>query len=141
MRTVSNAVTRRAAALLLALVIALPGVGFAAETKVVTPKELWTLFDKLRIPVYPYEARRARITGSRLFRMYVNPDGSVRTVGVNEEHWEQDSRSGGCRRPISFPLEAVGPPPRNRYAGHLYDDSLSASQQRPKFLANALHYR
>ena len=55
---------------------------YGAEIKVVTPKELWAIFDKKMIPVYPYEARRARITGSGLFRMYINPDGSVRTVAV-----------------------------------------------------------
>lgn len=31
---------------------------------------------------YPYEARRARRTGSGIFRVYINPDGRVKTVGV-----------------------------------------------------------
>lgn len=55
---------------------------FATEVKVVTSDELWALFDKKMFPVYPYEARRSRITGSGIYRMYINPDGSVRTVGV-----------------------------------------------------------
>lgn len=52
------------------------------EIKVVTPKELWDLFDKKGIPQYPYEPRRGHITGSGIFRMYIEPDGRVRTVGV-----------------------------------------------------------
>jgi len=54
----------------------------AIEIKVVTPKELWTLFDRKALPIYPYEARRGRIQGSGIFRMYINLDGSVRTVAV-----------------------------------------------------------
>ena len=52
----------------------------AAKTEVVTPAELWKLFDKKMSPVYPYEARRAQGTG--LYRMYIDADGSVRAVGV-----------------------------------------------------------
>jgi TonB family protein len=55
---------------------------YGAEIKVVTPKELWAMFDKKMVPVYPYEARRSHITGSGLFRMYIDPDGHVRTVAV-----------------------------------------------------------
>jgi TonB family protein len=54
----------------------------AIETNVVTPKELWALFDRKAYPIYPYEARRAHITGAGIFRMYINADGGVRTVGV-----------------------------------------------------------
>jgi TonB family protein len=54
----------------------------ATDVKVVTPKELWALFEVKRSPVYPYEARRARITGSGIFRIYANPDGTIRTVAV-----------------------------------------------------------
>jgi TonB family protein len=52
------------------------------ETKVVTPPELWSLFEVKKYPVYPYEAMRSRITGSGIFRIYANPDGTIRTVGV-----------------------------------------------------------
>jgi TonB family protein len=31
---------------------------------------------------YPYEARRSRRTGSGIFRVYIHPDGKVKTVGV-----------------------------------------------------------
>jgi len=71
--------------LTLALVMLALGSGrrsSAGEIRVVTPKELWALFDKRGIPQYPYEARRAHATGSGIFRMYINADGSVRTVGV-----------------------------------------------------------
>ena len=54
----------------------------AVEIKVVTPKELWALFDRKALPIYPYEARRGRIEGAGIFRMYINLDGSVRTVAV-----------------------------------------------------------
>lgn len=53
-----------------------------AETKVVTPPELWALFPTKALPIYPYEARRSRTTGSGLYRMYINADGTVRAVGV-----------------------------------------------------------
>jgi TonB family protein len=33
-------------------------------------------------PIYPYEARRARATAPGIFRMYIEPDGGVRAVGV-----------------------------------------------------------
>jgi TonB family protein len=52
------------------------------EMTVVTPPELWSLFAVRKFPVYPYEAMRSRLTGSGIFRMYVNPDGTVRTVAV-----------------------------------------------------------
>lgn len=54
----------------------------AVEMKVVTAEELWTLFDRKASPLYPYEARRGRVEGSGIFRMYINPDGSVRSVAV-----------------------------------------------------------
>ena len=53
-----------------------------AETRVVSNSELWALFDKKMYPVYPYEARRGYIQGKGLYRMYIDPDGSVRAVGV-----------------------------------------------------------
>ncbi|MDQ6655368.1 MAG: energy transducer TonB [Verrucomicrobiota bacterium] len=64
------------------LAVASPRTSSAVEMKVVTPKELWGLFDKHGIPQYPYEARRSRIEGTGLFRMYIEADGNVRTVGV-----------------------------------------------------------
>lgn len=54
----------------------------ATDIKVVTPKELWNLFEKPGRPKYPYEARRSRTTGSGIFRMYIDPDGHVRSVAV-----------------------------------------------------------
>ncbi len=55
---------------------------YGAQIKVVTPPELWALFDRKAMPLYPYEARRARMTGAGLFRMYIDADGRVRAVGV-----------------------------------------------------------
>lgn len=54
----------------------------AADIRVVTPPELWALFPTKAMPIYPYEARRSRTTGSGLYRMYINADGSVQAVGV-----------------------------------------------------------
>ena len=70
------------AALLAAALFAFTPRVLAVESRVVTPQELWSLFEKRPSPFYPYEARRARTTGSGLFRMYVNRDGTVRAVGV-----------------------------------------------------------
>ena len=67
---------------LAAIALSPPAYARDVQAKVVTPQELWSLFEVRRHPIYPYEARRARITGSGIFRMYVNPDGRVRTVGV-----------------------------------------------------------
>ena len=64
------------------LIGALQNSAYAIEVKVVTPRELWALFDKKARPIYPYEARRAYRTGSGIFRMYIDPDGSVRAVAV-----------------------------------------------------------
>lgn len=44
--------------------------------------EIAAMFIKFGRPDYPYEARRARRTGSGIFRVYINPDGRVKTVGV-----------------------------------------------------------
>jgi TonB family protein len=55
---------------------------FAMHTEVVTPAEFLALFVKKGIPQYPFEARRARTEGTGLFRMYVEPNGAVTSVGV-----------------------------------------------------------
>jgi TonB family protein len=55
---------------------------FAIQFTVVTPNELMALFVKKGIPQYPWAARRSRIEGSGLFRMYVNENGTVTSVGV-----------------------------------------------------------
>lgn len=52
------------------------------ETRVVTGPELRSLFAKIMYPVYPYEARRAHLSGAGIYRMYVEPGGTVRSVGV-----------------------------------------------------------
>jgi TonB family protein len=54
----------------------------AVDVKVVTPRELWALFDKRMVPIYPYEARRGHIEGAGIFRMYIDADGVVRSVAV-----------------------------------------------------------
>lgn len=47
-----------------------------------TEPQIRAMFIKLARPNYPYEARAARMTGSGIFRLYINPDGRVKTVGV-----------------------------------------------------------
>lgn len=70
---------------------------------------------------YPYEARRSRRTGSGIFRVYVHPDGKVKTVGVVR------SRFGSCRGcgSLSLPRQARRSP-RGRHAGYVYDDQTIA---------------
>lgn len=54
----------------------------AAEVKLAAMPEVLAMFDRKALPYYPYEARRAHAEGSGIFRMYINPDGTVRTVAV-----------------------------------------------------------
>ena len=44
--------------------------------------EIAAMFIQFGHPDYPYEARRARRTGSGIFRVHINPDGKVKTVSV-----------------------------------------------------------
>ena len=87
----------------------------AAKTEVVTPAELWKLFDKKMSPVYPYEARRAQGTG--LYRMYIDADGSVRAVGVMKSTGNKvlDLAVAGGARTLS--REAAWACVRSRHAG------------------------
>ena len=90
-----------AIAALVAVMLSFSPRTWAVETKVVTPEELWSLFVKPPRPIYPYEARRRRTTGSGLFRMYVNPDGRVRAVGVMKSTGSQTldaAAAGGLYR-------------------------------------------
>lgn len=95
-----------AAAAAFALVVALPTRSLCAETKVVTPDELAALFPVKAYPIYPYNARRARASGSGIFRMYVEPDGRVRAVGVMKSTGNRDldlAAAGGLYRWKAFP--------------------------------------
>ncbi len=83
-----------------------------ANTEVFTSDELWKLFDKRMVPLYPYEARRAHAQGTGLYRMYINPDGSVRAVGVMKSAGNKSldlAAAGGlghCHaKPRGHPLE------------------------------------
>lgn len=89
-----------------ALIVSSPTTAAGAETKVVTPKELWALFPVKALPIYPYEARRARATGSGIFRMYIQPDGRVRAVGVMKSTGNKEldlAAAGGLYRWKAFP--------------------------------------
>ena len=86
--------------------IALPHPASAVDTKVVTPQELWALFPTKAHPLYPYEARRARATGGGIFRMYIEPDGRVRAVGVMKSTGNKQldlAAAGGLYRWKAFP--------------------------------------
>ncbi|HSH39079.1 MAG TPA: TonB family protein [Chthoniobacterales bacterium] len=83
-----------------------PQSGWCADTKVVTPKELWALFPTKALPLYPYDARRARVTGSGIFRMYIEPDGRVSAVGVMKSTGNKEldlAAAGGLYRWKAFP--------------------------------------
>lgn len=78
----------------------------AVETKVVTPQELMALFPVKAMPLYPYEARRARATGTGIYRMYIEPDGSVRAVGVMKSTGNKEldlAAAGGLYRWKALP--------------------------------------
>lgn len=95
-----------AATAISALIATLPNHAHGADTKVVTPKELWALFPVKAYPIYPYEARRARATGSGVFRMYIEPDGRVRAVGVMKSTGNRQldlAAAGGLYRWKAFP--------------------------------------
>jgi TonB family protein len=88
------------------LLAGLPERSSSADTKVVTPKELWALFPVKALPLYPYDARRARATGSGVFRMYIEPDGRVTAVGVMKSTGNQDldlAAAGGLYRWKALP--------------------------------------
>lgn len=90
----------------LALLLSLVQTVKAADTKVVTPPELWAMFPTKALPLYPYEARRSRTTGSGLFRMYIEPDGRVRAVGVMKSTGSKVldlAAAGGLYRWRAFP--------------------------------------
>ena len=93
-----------AATIACALLVASTAQG--VESKVVTPAELWALFPTKALPVYPYEARRSRATGSGIFRMYIEPDGRVRAVGVMKSTGNTSldlAAAGGLYRWRAFP--------------------------------------
>lgn len=86
--------------------LGLSPAGLCVDTKVVTPKELWAMFPTKALPLYPYEARRARATGSGIFRMYIEPDGRVRAVGVMKSTGNKEldlAAAGGLYRWRAFP--------------------------------------
>ena len=47
-----------------------------------TTAQVLAMFYKTYRPVYPYEARRNNMEGRGLFRMYINEEGTVTSVGV-----------------------------------------------------------
>lgn len=115
--------------LVLVAILTFTSNAFAAvETKVVTGSELWPLFAKRAYPIYPYEARRAYMSGAGLYRMYIEPDGTVRTVGVMKSTGSKilDLAAAGAlyqwkakpyprRREIDMPVAFhLGPRPRRR---------------------------
>ena len=67
---------------------------------------------KKKLPIYPYEARRAYAEGSGLYRMYIDADGGVRAVGVMKSAGNKSldlAAAGGlghCHaKPRGHPLE------------------------------------
>lgn len=70
---------------LISLAIALlfgASVTAAPEVRYAPAEEVLALFTKTVRPEYPYEARRSRMTGRGIFRLYIDKDGKVRRVGV-----------------------------------------------------------
>ena len=71
------------AVFLLCNVIATPP-SFAAGPKIIyaSAPAVLAMFPKKYTPAYPYEARRAHMEGSGVFRMYINENGIVTRIGV-----------------------------------------------------------
>jgi TonB family protein len=112
----------------------------AASSAAATPKiafgtsdQVLAMFYKTYRPVYPYEARRNNMEGRGLFRMYINEEGTVTSVGVLVStgytlldlnasngliHWK--AKPGHRREvdiPVSFTLHPASYPSRHTQYG------------------------
>ncbi len=91
-----------------------------------TSAEVLAMFPKKYTPSYPYEARRARLQGSGVFRMYIDENGVVTQIGVLKStghklldvnasygliHWRAKP---GRRREVDMPVTFTMEPPRRR---------------------------
>jgi TonB family protein len=71
-----------AGVILLAVAIATPLEASDVKITYASSQELRAMFIKRGRINYPWIARRQYRSGSGIFRVYINPDGKVRTVGV-----------------------------------------------------------
>ena len=88
----------------------------APKVTYATGRQVAAMFIKFGHISYPYEARRSRKAGTGVFRLYVNPDGRVKTVGVMRStgHAELDLAAAaglyhclakpGGRREVDIPV-------------------------------------
>jgi TonB family protein len=68
--------------------------------------EVQAMFLKKGPILYPYEARHSRRSGSGIFRIYIRPDGKVKSVGVVKSTGHSDldlAASGGLYRCLFKP--------------------------------------
>ena len=76
----------RAARLVIAILVVLLVTGVAnaqpPRPGVFTGPEIWNIFKVIRLPEYPYEARRSSWSGRGTFRAHVTADGKVTRVEV-----------------------------------------------------------
>lgn len=75
---------------LLTTAIATPLEAADAKVTYASSQELRAMLIKRGRFHYPWAARRDRRSGRGIFRVYVNPDGKVRTVGVVQSTRHQD---------------------------------------------------
>jgi TonB family protein len=104
-----------------------PPAAADAKVRYATSAEVLAMFPKKYTPSYPYEARRARMHGSGIFRLYIDKDGVVTTVGVIKStghklldinaaygliHWRaHPGRAREVDLPVTF---SIGPPRRGQ---------------------------
>lgn len=79
-----------AGVILLTAAVATPLEAADAKVTYASGQEVMAMFIKRGRIHYPWTARRDRRSGRGIFRVYVNPDGKVRTVGVVQSTRHQD---------------------------------------------------
>jgi len=70
--------------------IAVPPETSGPKVKYASGPDVMAMFIKRGQIHYPWKARRDYRTGTGIFRVYINPDGKVRTVGVVRSTSHQD---------------------------------------------------
>lgn len=93
-----------------------------AQAKVFTGPEMGRYFERIRVPEYPYEARKNRVSGRGTYRAYIEPSGKVTRVvviksaglGVLDDAVVRaalDWRARpGKKLEVDFPMAFVAPP-------------------------------
>ena len=68
-----------------------------ADARRYTDDEIKAMFVDRPVPKYPYDLRRLRITGSGLFRLYVDQQGVVRSVKILRTTGRRELDEESCK--------------------------------------------